>query len=163
MKLIKRLSFLTRFNRREKFVYLFVFLSAVIFNFLVLSPVVMTQVGLDKLARFVYLFFKPICHQIDSRSFHIYGVKLAVCSRCSLIYSGVLIGVVILGSVYGENLLRRSNFILMIALFPSLVEFFVEKFLNVEMVVFKVLASLWLGVLAGLVLSAQIVNMFGER
>lgn len=152
-----------RFNRREKVVYLFVLLFAIVWNFLVLSPVILVRLGLNGVADLVYLFFKPICHQIDSRSFYIYSVKLAVCSRCSLIYLGALFGSVISWFVYEENLLKKSNFFLVLALIPSLVEFLLEKFLNVEIFTFKVFASLWLGGIAGFVLSSQIVNMFGRK
>jgi len=152
-----------RFNRREKVVYLFVLLFAIVWNFLVLSPVILVRLGLNDVADLVYLFFKPICHQIDSRSFYIYGVKLAVCSRCSLIYLGALLGSVISWFVYEENLLKKSNFFLVLALIPSLVEFLLEKFLNVEILTFKLFASLWLGGIAGFVLSSQIVNMFGRK
>ncbi len=34
----------------------------------------------------LYACYEPICHQIDSRSFHLEGGKLAVCARCSAIY-----------------------------------------------------------------------------
>lgn len=40
----------------------------------------------------VFAFFRPLCHQIDDRSFHLLGVQLAVCSRCSSIYAGFLAG-----------------------------------------------------------------------
>ena len=138
-------------------------LFAIVWNFLVLSPVILVRLGLNDVADLVYLFFKPICHQIDSRSFYIYGVKLAVCSRCSLIYLGALLGSVISWFVYEENLLKKSNFFLVLALIPSLVEFLLEKFLNVEILTFKLFASLWLGGIAGFVLSSQIVNMFGRK
>jgi uncharacterized membrane protein len=39
-----------------------------------------------------YLFFAPICHQIPSRSFSLYGYPFAVCHRCSGIYLGLFIG-----------------------------------------------------------------------
>ncbi len=35
---------------------------------------------------FLYFFYAPICHQIDGRSFHLFGEKLGVCARCSSIY-----------------------------------------------------------------------------
>jgi uncharacterized membrane protein len=40
----------------------------------------------------IYAFFRPLCHQLDDRSFHLWGVPLAVCSRCSSIYAGFLAG-----------------------------------------------------------------------
>ena len=40
----------------------------------------------------LYRFFDPVCHQIDGRSFHLFGFPLAVCSRCSSIYLAFLAG-----------------------------------------------------------------------
>lgn len=145
---------------REAKVYAWVVLFVLAFNFLIVSPVVFEKFGLDGFARIVYLFFKPICHQIDARSFHFDGVKFAVCERCSLIYFGAFVGTLIL------PFLRRrivgSNLLLLIAFIPSVVEFSFEKIFGIEILTFKVLVSLWLGVLAGLVLTSQIVDMFSS-
>ncbi len=43
----------------------------------------------------IYTFFHPLCHQLDGRSLHCAGEKLAVCSRCSAIYAGFLLGVLV--------------------------------------------------------------------
>lgn len=43
-------------------------------------------------AAVIYKFFARICHQLDERSFHLNGEKLAVCIRCSAIYIAFLIG-----------------------------------------------------------------------
>ncbi len=42
---------------------------------------------------FVYAVFSPVCHQIESRSFFLFGQPLAVCSRCLGIYVGCLVGI----------------------------------------------------------------------
>ena len=44
------------------------------------------------LSAFAYSVFTPICHQIPSRSFHLFGQPLAVCARCLGIYFGALGG-----------------------------------------------------------------------
>ncbi len=41
---------------------------------------------------FVYAVFSPLCHQIGSKSFFVFGQPLAVCSRCLGIYIGFLAG-----------------------------------------------------------------------
>lgn len=46
------------------------------------------------LSRYFYKPFSMICHQYESRSFHIFGYKLAVCARCTGIYFGFLIGMI---------------------------------------------------------------------
>ena len=43
----------------------------------------------------IYKTFSFVCHQIPERSFHLLGYKFAVCSRCTGIYSGLAIAVLI--------------------------------------------------------------------
>jgi uncharacterized membrane protein len=40
----------------------------------------------------VYLAGSFVCHQIPERSFHISGIQLPVCARCSGLYLGAVIG-----------------------------------------------------------------------
>jgi uncharacterized membrane protein len=47
----------------------------------------------SSLGGLLYRFFAPICHQLPERSFHVFGGKLAVCSRCSSVYFAFAIGV----------------------------------------------------------------------
>jgi uncharacterized membrane protein len=42
-----------------------------------------------------YAFFSHVCHQFDSRTLHIAGYPMAVCARCSAIYLGFFIGVLL--------------------------------------------------------------------
>ena len=39
---------------------------------------------------FLYTFFSKNCHQLDDRSLHLWGHKLGVCSRCTMVYFGFL-------------------------------------------------------------------------
>lgn len=41
------------------------------------------------IAAIIYKCFSFVCHQIPERSFHLYGSKFAVCSRCTGIYAGL--------------------------------------------------------------------------
>lgn len=43
----------------------------------------------------LYRSFSAICHQMPERSFHLHGFPLAVCSRCTGIYAGFLVGLLI--------------------------------------------------------------------
>lgn len=62
----------------------------------ILAPVLVASSGpFVPIGEFLYQVFRPICHQIDHRSFHILGVPLAVCSRCSSIYIAFLGGVMV--------------------------------------------------------------------
>ncbi len=42
-----------------------------------------------------YRFFGLICHQEDAHSLHLVGYPLAVCARCTGIYFGFLIGIIL--------------------------------------------------------------------
>lgn len=48
--------------------------------------------GLRAAAGAVYGAFALMCHQMDERSFHLAGFKLAVCARCFGLYAGALLG-----------------------------------------------------------------------
>ena len=39
-----------------------------------------------------YQFFSRVCHQLDSHSFHVAGIKFAVCVRCFSIYAAFFLG-----------------------------------------------------------------------
>jgi uncharacterized membrane protein len=41
----------------------------------------------------VYLFGRQICHQRAERSFHVRGVAMPVCARCTGLYAGLPLGV----------------------------------------------------------------------
>jgi uncharacterized membrane protein len=43
----------------------------------------------------LYKLYATSCHQLDSRSFHLAGAEFGVCSRCTSIYFGFLLGIII--------------------------------------------------------------------
>jgi uncharacterized membrane protein len=51
--------------------------------------------GAPAAAETVYGAFALLCHQMDERSFHLLGFKLAVCARCFGLYVGALLGALI--------------------------------------------------------------------
>ena len=61
---------------------------------LILTAPLASYLGFDSLSESLYGFFSYICHQIDSRSFHMLGHKLGVCSRCIGVYGGLVVGAV---------------------------------------------------------------------
>ncbi|MBM4158263.1 MAG: DUF2085 domain-containing protein [Ignavibacteria bacterium] len=77
----------------KKVYFIFLTLSCLWLGLIVLAPV-LKQIGGFSLiiSRFIYDFFSVSCHQIDSRSYFLWGNKLAVCSRCFLIYIGFVTG-----------------------------------------------------------------------
>lgn len=73
--------------------YFILLAIVVIYDLLFTLPPFLLHYGFS--ANLLYRFFQPVCHQMDSRSFHIFGYKLAVCSRCSAIYYGLTIGILV--------------------------------------------------------------------
>ncbi len=62
---------------------------------IVLPPVIISLKPFgESAAQILYRFYGVVCHQFDSRSFHMYDHPFAVCIRCTAIYFGFLIGVV---------------------------------------------------------------------
>lgn len=48
-----------------------------------------------KISVIITLFFSPVCHQAPDRSFHLWCHPMAVCARCTGIYVGFLVGILI--------------------------------------------------------------------
>ena len=68
-----------------------------------------------------YQFYSLICHQYDSRSLHVGGYKLAVCARCTAIYVGFFIGVMIF-PFYSSRKISKTVFWLAVAVFPMVID-----------------------------------------
>jgi uncharacterized membrane protein len=43
----------------------------------------------------IYMGFHRVCHQLDARSLHLFGLPLAACSRCTAIYFSFLAGMLV--------------------------------------------------------------------
>ncbi len=62
---------------------------------IVLSPLIsMIHPAGESLSNFLYKFYGVVCHQFDSRSFHVYDHPFTVCIRCTSIYFGFLIALI---------------------------------------------------------------------
>jgi len=73
--------------------YFLVLLLATIWCSLLMGFPWLVRSGHAGLAATLFAFCSSICHQDPSRSFHILGVALPVCSRCTAVYFGSLGGV----------------------------------------------------------------------
>lgn len=69
----------------------------------------------------LYRFFHPICHQLEGRSFTIFGEPLAVCARCSSIYIGFLAGTLAFPFLY-RRMRMSSRTLLVMAGLPMLLD-----------------------------------------
>lgn len=81
-----------RLSRRLWLVFL---LLCVFWSLLILTPAVAAAAGADSISSPLYSFFGHICHQNPSRSFFIMEHKFGVCSRCSGVYFGLVLGFLI--------------------------------------------------------------------
>ncbi len=64
----------------------------------------------------IYSVFAPTCHQLPSRSFHLWGFPLAVCGRCTGIYLGFLAGLLsfpFLRGLGGQDMPRPRTFVIL--------------------------------------------------
>lgn len=64
----------------------------------VVAPIV-SGLNVPALSDSIYTLYGFLCHQIPERSFWILGNPVAVCARCSGIYSGLFLGAVGLGFI----------------------------------------------------------------
>lgn len=61
----------------------------------VLSVAVLTPLFPVEVQSVLRWAFAPVCHQLPARSPHIGGLPIAICDRCTGIYAGVVLGVLI--------------------------------------------------------------------
>jgi uncharacterized membrane protein len=70
-------------------------------------------------ASYLYEMFSRVCHQMESRSYHIAGFKFGVCIRCTAIYVSFFAGMILVPLLKKTAIaLQKSSFILMVSLIP---------------------------------------------
>lgn len=89
----------------SKKIYKTIFIFSLVWVILILMAPVLSASGdiYDKVSSMVYVFFSKVCHQSDTRSFHILEHKLGVCSRCTMIYISFFLGTCIYPIRYKLN------------------------------------------------------------
>ncbi len=103
--------------------YVFILGGAILWcGAILLAPALASWEGVPTwTSSILYRFFDPICHQIDGRSFHLFGFPLAVCSRCSSIYIAFLAGTLLYPLIYDiRRPVMPSRALLLLALLPML-------------------------------------------
>ena len=92
-------------------------------SLIVIAPILAAQEH-DSIALAIYTAFSKFCHQIPERSFEIAGHPLAVCARCTGIYFGFAVGVLVYPLVRS---LKRTDapgrVWLLVALVPTAIDF----------------------------------------
>jgi uncharacterized membrane protein len=116
---------------------------------IVLAPAATSSAGFVPLGGFLYAFFSPLCHQIDARSFHLFGWPLAVCGRCSAMYFGFLSGTI--AYPFAGNLLRGARpgrMFLVVAVAPMLLDVMLEAAgLHESSNALRAVTGAWFGIL----------------
>ncbi|MBC8042956.1 MAG: DUF2085 domain-containing protein [Rhizobacter sp.] len=51
----------------------------------------------------LYMAFHGLCHQQHERCFHFFGMPMAICIRCTAIYSGILFGATLMPFLSEKN------------------------------------------------------------
>jgi uncharacterized membrane protein len=82
-------------NRPVVLVWLGMVVFVLAWTGLIIAAPVLESTGHTSLAASIYLAFRPICHQLPDRSFHLFGEQFAVCARCTGIYFGFAAGVIL--------------------------------------------------------------------
>jgi uncharacterized membrane protein len=88
-------DFTEKFRRQAWKVWAISLVVVLVWVFAILLAPIAKANGFESLATTIYKFFGVICHQIDSRSFHIENHQFAVCARCFGVYFGLLFGFLI--------------------------------------------------------------------
>jgi len=90
---------------------------------IVVAPLLAAGDGLQQaVSDALYFFFGKVCHQIDSRSFHLEGYPLAVCSRCFGIYAGFCAGAILLALKGFRLMILPAPSIVLTALTPMVID-----------------------------------------
>ncbi len=118
--------------------------------------------GNSETANIYYSCYARICHQYDSHSLHILGYKLAVCARCSSIYFGFFLGILL--APFGLLKSRfSSRFYLMLALFPMLLDVALDIFgIAGSTTLTRIMTGLWFGILTGQLLTPLLLDGFSK-
>jgi len=95
---------------------------------------------------FLYYIYSFVCHQDPARSFHLWGYKLGVCSRCTGIYSGALF--FILAFPFWKPKLNARNVIILFV--PLLVGKLMEKITGFSTNVERFISGFPFGIVVGM-------------
>src|SRR5882762_7980655 len=114
----------TRAYRRAIAVWVGICLIALAIPGLIVSAPFAQAHGHPAFAAPIYKAFSFVCHQIPERSFHLAGYKFAVCSRCTGLYSGFALAVLIYPIVRSLRQTETPSIVwLFLATVPLVIDF----------------------------------------
>jgi uncharacterized membrane protein len=114
----------TNKTRRPLFVWLLSVVIALAFLGMIVGAPVAAANNHNALALTLYHVFGTLCHQLPERSFFIEGHKLAVCSRCSGLYGGFALFLLLYPLIRPlRSTVPPPTKLLILAAIPMLVDF----------------------------------------
>lgn len=91
-------------DRKKLFtVYFLLLAAAILWNAAIVGAPWAAAGGHRSLSAWLYFLFSPLCHQRPDRSFWLFHQPFGVCTRCTGIYTGALLGIALFG-VWGKSL-----------------------------------------------------------
>ncbi len=104
--------------------------------------------------------FHVLCHQLPERSFFLDGVQLAACHRCTGIYAGLALGVLVPAlwrpGAWGK---RTEGLALLVAATPAALDWTGEALgLWPGSAASRVVTGLWFGAIAGLLFARAVAS-----
>ncbi len=128
---------------------------------IVLAPLFQSIAGdAGIFSSFLYKFFHVVCHQFESRSFHLFDHPFGVCERCTAIYFSFFIGLLAVNFSMKIRFLQfPSRFVLAILIFPMLLDVAGSWVTNYSPTAFsRVITGSWFGFGISIVLSDSLVE-----
>ena len=86
----------------KKVYILFLSLCAIWVSLIFLAPYLASK-DHTYLSNYFYRVFSSFCHQRPERSFFVWGYQLGVCARCTFLYVGILVGMLLYPLRFGKG------------------------------------------------------------
>ena len=146
--------------RIAKRVYVTILMIILMWCLLIFAAPALWDLGgvFTKISFLTYQLFATTCHQLDDRSFHIFGFRFGVCSRCTSIYIGFLLSTVVYPFFHRiDNKKLPAIWYLLVAAFLLLIDSSLEFFHFLENTFFTRTAT---GFILGFVLPFYLIPGF---
>ena len=115
--------------KSSRSLYLIFLLAVSLWCFLIIAAPLLAKSDYRIASGIIYMFFSKICHQMADRSFFIFGKQFAVCSRCTGLYFGFLLGTIVYPIIhkFKSNWIPAKKYFYL-ALIPISIDFVIRFF-----------------------------------
>ena len=126
----------------HKVYVLFLLLNVLSVVVIFLAPYLM-YTGHTFFSNQLYHAFSSLCHQRPERSFFMWGYPLAVCARCTFLYVGMLVGMILYPLWFGREIPLK---VVLVFAAPVVVDGFSQLFFRESSNEIRALTGFLLGV-----------------